>query len=71
MTARDIPDNWSLDRAEEQIEPQPNYIPNNQTTDTTAVCSHFKSVKNGKNQDGSELSINNASKGTFNLRVIT
>ncbi|MFO5438834.1 MAG: chromosome segregation ATPase [Dolichospermum sp.] len=71
MTERDIPDNWSLDRAEEPIEPQPNYIPNNQTTDTTAVGSHFKSVKNGKNQDGADLSINNASKGTFNLSVIT
>ncbi|MFN5954551.1 MAG: chromosome segregation ATPase [Dolichospermum sp.] len=71
MTERDIPDNWSLDRAEEPIEPQPNYIPNNQTTDTTAVGSHFKSVKNGKNQDGADLSINSASKGTFNLSVIT
>lgn len=71
MTERDIPDNWSLDRVEEPIEPQPNYIPNNQTTDTTAVGSHFKSVKNGKNQDGADLSINNASKGTFNLSVIT
>ncbi|MDB9467584.1 chromosome segregation ATPase [Dolichospermum circinale] len=71
MTERDIPDNWSLDRVEEPIEPQPNYIPNNQTTDTTAVGSHFKSVKNGKNQDGADLSINNAPKGTFNLSVIT
>jgi hypothetical protein len=71
MTERDIPDNWSLDRVEQPIEPQPNYIPNNQTADTTAVGSHFKSVKNGKNQDGTGLSINNASKGTFNLSVIT
>ncbi|MDB9457269.1 chromosome segregation ATPase, partial [Dolichospermum circinale CS-545/17] len=71
MTERDIPDNWSLDRVEQPIEPQPNYIPNNQTTDTTAVGSHFKSVKNGKNQDGADLSINNAPKGTFNLNVIT
>ncbi|MDB9487912.1 chromosome segregation ATPase [Dolichospermum circinale CS-1225] len=71
MTERDIPDNWSLDRVEQPIEPQPNYIPNNQTTDTTAVGSHFKSVKNGKNQDGADLSINNAPKGTFNLSVIT
>lgn len=71
MTERDIPDNWSLDRVEEPIELQPNYIPNNQTTDTTAVGSHFKSVKNEKNQDSADLSINNASKGTFNLSVIT
>lgn len=71
MTERDIPDNWSLDQVEEPIGLDPNYISNNQTTDTTAVGSHFKSVKNGKNQDGVDLSINNASKGTFNLSVIT
>lgn len=71
MTERDIPDNWPLDQVEEPIGLQPNYIPNNQTADTTAVGSHFKSVKNGKNQDGTGLSINNASKATFNLSVIT
>ncbi|MFM6343514.1 MAG: chromosome segregation ATPase, partial [Dolichospermum sp.] len=71
MTEQDIPDNWPLDQVEEPIGLQPNYIPNNQTADTTAVGSHFKSVKNGKNQDGTGLSINNVSKGTFNLNVIT
>jgi hypothetical protein len=71
MTERDIPDNWSLDQVEEPIGLDPNYISNNQTADTTAVGSHFKSVNNGKNQDGTGLSINNASKATFNLNVIT
>ncbi len=71
MTKRDIPDNWSLDQVEEPIGLDPNYISNNQRADTTAVGSHFRSVKNGKNQDGIGLSINNVSKGNFNFSGIT
>ncbi|MFM6098552.1 MAG: chromosome segregation ATPase [Dolichospermum sp.] len=70
MTEQDIPDNWPLDQVEEPIPLQPNYIPNHQTTDNTAVGSHLKSVKNENNQDSPNLSIN-AAKGTLNLSVIT
>ena len=71
MTERDIPDNWSSDQVGEPIGLQPNYIQNNQTTDTAANGSKSQSVKKRKKQDGTGLSVNNDSEAIFSLSIIT
>jgi hypothetical protein len=70
MTERDIPENWSQDKAGEPMGVQPNYIQNNQPADTSAIGSHSQSVKKINNQDGTGLAINNDSEPTFNLNVL-